>query len=115
MSVTGLEYSYTCAPEALRASVSALYLFTTAVGDVLGGVLFAVAGRLGAQRPLILFGCAGAMLLTAALFTRVARRHFVDRSSSPLGSPATMGALAEDDVELRGVDVENVLLRERDA
>jgi len=102
VSVTGLEYSYTRAPESLRASVSALYLLTTAVGDVLAGVLFAAAGRLGIARPLVLFACAAAMLATAFAFTRVARAHFVDDGRrSPVGSPATMVALEEDDVELQ--------------
>ena len=104
VSVTGLEYSYTQAPESLRASVSALFLLTTAVGDVFGGVLYASCGG-AVSRPTILCICAFLMLVTSAAFLRVARRHF--REPEPERT-----SFDSDSIDLPSV--ENVLLGEPD-
>lgn len=104
VSVTGLEYSYARAPESLRASVSALYLLTTAAGDVLGGALYATCGG-RVRRSAILAACATLMLVTALAFRYVARRHFRADGDVRRRSDAD----AEDAVELAAVD--NVLLR----
>lgn len=103
VSVTGLEYSYTRAPEVMRASVSALYLLTTAVGNLLGGFLFVAAGHLGVSRPAVLFLCAILVLLTAVAFRFVARKHFDGFEAKPVPD-------ADPAEELQAV--ENVLLGE---
>ena len=103
VSVTGLEYSYEKAPEAMRASVSALYLLTTAVGDLMGGFLFVAAGHLGVSRPAVLFLCAVLVLLTAVAFRFVARKHFAGLEAKPVQTEE------EPAEELQAV--ENVLLR----
>ena len=103
VSFTGLEYSYTRAPEVMRASVSALYLLTTAVGNLLGGFLFVAAGHLGVSRPAVLFLCAILVLLTAVAFRFVARKHFDGFEAKPVPD-------ADPAEELQAV--ENVLLGE---
>ena len=103
VSVTGLEYSYEKAPEAMRASVSALYLLTTAVGDLMGGFLFVAAGHLGVSRPAVLFLCAVLVLLTAIAFRFVARKHFDGFETKPVQT--------EEDPAEELQAVENVLLR----
>ena len=103
VSVTGLEYSYEKAPEAMRASVSALYLLTTAVGDLMGGFLFVAAGHLGVSRPAVLFLCAVLVLLTAVAFRFVARKHFAGLEAKPVQT--------EEDPAEELQAVENVLLR----
>ena len=103
VSVTGLEYSYEKAPEAMRASVSALYLLTTAVGDLMGGFLFVAAGHLGVSRPAVLFLCAVLVLLTAVAFRFVARKHFDGFETKPVQT--------EEDPAEELQAVENVLLR----
>ena len=103
VSVTGLEYSYEKAPEAMRASVSALYLLTTAVGDLMGGFLFVAAGHLGVSRPAVLFLCAVLVLLTAVAYRVVARKHFDGFETKPVQT--------EEDPAEELQAVENVLLR----
>ena len=109
VSITGLEFSYTQAPRELRASVSAIFLLTTSVGDVMGGVLYAAAGE-RISRPTILGLCAAAMLANALAFVRVARRHFAApgdvrlrrAESDNLEMLPTVNALLGDDEEAAG-------------
>ena len=109
VSITGLEFSYTQAPRELRASVSAIFLLTTSVGDVMGGVLYAAAGE-RISRPTILGLCAVAMLANALAFVRVARRHFAApgdvrlrrAESDNLEMLPTVNALLGDDEEAAG-------------
>ena len=105
VSITGLEFSYTQAPAELRASVSACFLLTTSVGDVMGGALYAAAGE-RLSRATILTLCACLMLLTSLAFVKVASRHFLAADRRHCGS--------EDDVELAPVVVTNALLRDGD-
>ena len=72
MSVTGLEYSYSSSPESMKAFVLALYLLTTSIGDLLGGVLYSsVFATL--NRAITLHLCAFIMLLNFFCFIGVAR------------------------------------------
>ena len=72
MSVTGLEYSYSSSPESMKAFVLALYLLTTSIGDLLGGVLYSsVFATL--NRAITLHLCAFIMLLNLFCFIGVAR------------------------------------------
>ena len=72
MSVTGLEYSYSSSPESMKAFVLALYLLTTSIGDLLGGVLYSsVFATL--NRAITLHLCAFIMLLNLFCFVGVAR------------------------------------------
>ena len=87
----------------MRASVSALYLLTTAVGDLMGGFLFVAAGHLGVSRPAVLFLCAVLVLLTAVAFRVVARKHFDGFETKPVQT--------EEDPAEELQAVENVLLR----
>lgn len=85
VSVTGLEYSYAEAPPAYRALVTSAYLLTTAIGDALAGVLYAVLGPF-VSRTTLLLACAGAMVAVVGL---VAKLHDGDDdvSFAPLLRP----------------------------
>lgn len=72
LSVTGLEFSYANSPEHLKAFVMAVYLLTTALGNLLGGVLYSsVFANLNMVSVLV--SCGSLMLLNLAVFVRVAR------------------------------------------
>ncbi|EKG17722.1 Oligopeptide transporter [Macrophomina phaseolina MS6] len=75
-SVTGLEYAFTKAPAAMKSFVMALYLLTTAVGALIGGLVSPVA-----RDPLLVAlyaGLAVACIVTAGIFWRVFRRYDED-------------------------------------
>lgn len=67
LSVTGLEYAYSKSPDRLKGFVMATYLLTTALGDLLGGVLYSSVFR-SMNRALVMYVCAGLMLLNRAMF-----------------------------------------------
>ena len=72
VSVTGLEYSYSSSPESMKAFVLALYLLTTSIGDLLGGVLYSSVFA-ALNRAITLHLCAFIMLLNLFCFIGVAR------------------------------------------
>ena len=73
LSVTGLEFAYAQAPPNTQASILALYLFMTALGDGLGAALYAsVFSHCNLSTAMIL--CALAMLVNLGLFSIVAGR-----------------------------------------
>mmetsp|Transcript_27968 Transcript_27968/g.80825 ORF Transcript_27968/g.80825 Transcript_27968/m.80825 type:complete len:726 (-) Transcript_27968:228-2405(-) len=74
VSVTGLEYSYSSSPESMKAFVLALYLLTTSIGDLLGGVLYSSVFAL-LDRAITLHMCAGMMILNLVVFIGVARSY----------------------------------------
>ena len=80
VSITGLEFAYAQAPESMKSTVMALFLLTTAVGDLLGGGLYAALGENISPAALFLL-CAVAMVLNTYVFYRVALK-FVPLSSS---------------------------------
>ena len=71
LSVTGLEFAYSVSPERLRAFIMGIYLLTTAVGDLLGGVLYSTVFT-DMERANIMFSCAILMLVNLGFFYRVA-------------------------------------------
>jgi dipeptide/tripeptide permease len=70
LSVTGLEFAYASSPDHLKAFIMSLYLLTTALGDMLGGVLyssvFANWNMVSAMST-----CGALMLLNWVAFLRV--------------------------------------------
>jgi len=73
ISVTGLEFAYTQAAPQLKSCITAVFLITSAVGDLLTGVLFdALSPVLSATMMLVLF--AGLMVLNLCAFVYVARQ-----------------------------------------
>jgi dipeptide/tripeptide permease len=80
VSITGLEFAYANAPESMKSTVMALFLLTTAVGDLLGGGLYATLGENISPAALFLL-CAVAMVFNTFLFSRVASK-FIPLSSS---------------------------------
>jgi POT family proton-dependent oligopeptide transporter len=74
ISVTGLEFAYTQAATQLKSCVAALFLITSAIGDLLTGVLYgALAHALTTTTMLVFF--AGLMVLNFLLFLCVAARY----------------------------------------
>ena len=71
LSVTGLEFSYAGAPDRLKAALTALFLSTTAIGDVFSGILYSTVFE-HMDRSRALHVCAVLMLVNLRLFLWVA-------------------------------------------
>lgn len=74
ISVTGLEFAYTQATPALKSSITAVFLLTTAVGNLLTGVLYSAVSRVMGAASIYAF-FAGLMLLNWLAFLVVARKY----------------------------------------
>jgi hypothetical protein len=72
LSVTGLEFAYAQSPVRGKAFVSALYLSTTGLGDLLAGLLYATVFA-HMNRAVVLHLCALLMLGNWRVFLWVAR------------------------------------------
>ncbi|GKY97251.1 hypothetical protein MPSEU_000683500 [Mayamaea pseudoterrestris] len=72
LSVTSLEFAYAVSPDRLKTFVTSLYLLTTAVGNLIGGILYSTVF---ANMPLapVLRTCSLLMLLNLGLFLLVKR------------------------------------------
>lgn len=72
VSTTGLEFAYSQAPQSMKSTVSSLFLLTTAVGDLLAGVIFSGVDISPYQMS---FLCAGLMVLNVFFFAYVAHNY----------------------------------------
>ncbi|CAB9515609.1 Peptide transporter family 1 [Seminavis robusta] len=72
LSVTGLEYAYSRSPDRLKGFIMATYLLTTAVGDLLGGILYSSVFK-DMNRAVVMYVCAVLMLLNRFAFGRVVK------------------------------------------
>ncbi len=70
ISVTGLDFAYTQAPKSAKATVSSLYLLTTATGDTLAGIAFS---SLKIKPMYFSLMCSGLMGLNIIMFFFIAR------------------------------------------
>lgn len=74
ISVTGLEFAYTQAAPQLKSCITAVFLITSAIGDLLTGVLFTALSRvLDATMMLVFF--AGLMALNFLAFLYVSAKY----------------------------------------
>jgi POT family proton-dependent oligopeptide transporter len=67
VSVTGLEFAYSMAPERLKAFIMGIYLVMTAVGNLFGGVLYSSVFQ-QLNRATVMHVCAALMLTNLAMF-----------------------------------------------
>lgn len=82
VSITGLEFVYSQAPLSMKSSCMSIFLVTTAIGDVFGGLLYSILGcSLGASSLFLL--CAVLMLCNTVFF-RWAAKRFVPINASSL-------------------------------
>jgi dipeptide/tripeptide permease len=70
LSVTGLEFAYASSPDHLKAFIMSLYLLTTALGDMLGGVLYSSVFADWSMASAMIT-CGALMLLNWLAFLRV--------------------------------------------
>jgi len=74
ISVTGLEFSYTQATPALKSCITAIFLITTAIGDLLTGVIYnALDGVVGMATMFVIF--AALMFANFFIFLYVASKY----------------------------------------
>ena len=97
VSTTGLEFFYAEAPPQFKTATAALFLLTTAVGDLMGGILYTFAGLIGETDEDILVVCAVLMLIASIFFVREARRYTYRGSDEDITSKSSGGG---DDVEM---------------
>ena len=105
VSITGLEFAYAQAPESMKSTVMALFLLTTAVGDLLGGGLYAALGENISPAALFLL-CAVAMVLNTYVFYRVALK-FVPLSSSISSDDGGSSMASNDQTRRRYSSIDN--------
>ena len=67
VSVTGLEFAYSCAPDRVKAIIMSLFLLTTAVGNIFSGCLYATVFA-DMNRATVMHVCAVLMLLNMGMF-----------------------------------------------
>jgi len=72
LSVTGLEFSYACSPDRIKAAVTALFLSTTGIGDCFSGILYSTVFE-NMNRASAMHVCGVLMLGNLRLFLWVAR------------------------------------------
>jgi dipeptide/tripeptide permease len=75
VSTTGLEFFYQEAPPSLKTASSALFLLTTAAGDILGGVLYEVACSVGLGNADLLIFCGALMFAFSLVFVSFSRTY----------------------------------------
>ncbi len=81
-SITSLAFAFTQAPESMKAVVQALYLLTTAVGNLIDLVLIAALIDVFSSQAYEFFLFAGLMLVDMAILTYMACRYeYVDFTS----------------------------------
>ena len=73
-SITGIEFAYSQAPDSMKSVVQALWLWTTAFGNVI--VIFVAAAGTFDDRSSEFFMFACLMLVDMALFIALAYRYF---------------------------------------
>lgn len=85
ISVTGLEFAYSSSPERLKVLVLAIFLLTTAVGNLFSGVLFSTVFA-DMDRANVMYSCTILMLLNWLVFRWIASSWQLDGwRSSPQG------------------------------
>ncbi|HSD20325.1 MAG TPA: MFS transporter, partial [Anaeromyxobacter sp.] len=85
VSVTGLEFSYTQAPKAMRSTIMSLWFLTIALGNLLTAVLTRLVSLEGAAYFWLF---SGLMLVAAFAFREVARRYRPSMVGAPLAPEA---------------------------
>lgn len=76
LSVTGLEFSYGQAPEALKGTIMALWLLCTGIGDLFTGVFYNILGNSMKLNPSEMnFLFAALMFINFIIFLSIARKY----------------------------------------
>eukprot|EP00940_MAST-03C_sp_MAST-3C-sp2_P003022 g3022.t1 len=111
VSITGLEWSYANAPASMKSCVMALFLVTTAVGDLLGGGLYSGVGSQMSPAGLFML-CAVLMAVNTVFFAYVAKRFepsdSTDRPTHSLTSSAAMRRPSYDSISGGGVELGSI-------
>jgi POT family proton-dependent oligopeptide transporter len=85
LSVVGLEFAFSEAPEHMKSQLTSLFLFTVFVGDILAGLLASIYPRM---TPACYFGMLTAMMtVVSVIFYFVARNY--DQRKKAEATPAT--------------------------
>lgn len=93
LSVTGLEFAYATSPERLKAFIMGIYLFTTAIGDFLGGMLYSSVFR-ELNRATVMHLCAVLMLLNLGAFCWVGKGWERRKEEEDAGKDLELSAMS---------------------
>jgi POT family proton-dependent oligopeptide transporter len=104
VSITGLEFSYTQAPNSMKSFVMGLWLLSVALGNLITAQVSShLENVIPISSPNFFWFFAGLMFITAVLFVFVAKRYkeesYIqdrDNKPKPLGKPQLEDALAVD-------------------
>ena len=72
VSVAGLEFAYEDAPTTMKSNIMSMFLLATAVGDVMGGLIYTILGNLPPVWLYVIFSVL--MVLNACVFIRLSGR-----------------------------------------
>ena len=75
LSLALAQFFYEEAPPSMRTASASLFLLTTAMGDVMGGLLYDIAGALGISNAALLYFCGFTMFVATAVFIAFARTY----------------------------------------
>jgi len=88
-SITSMEFAYSQAPQSMKSVIQALYLMTTAVGNLITMLIVEIFSALGLHQYLEFFTFAGLMTLVSILLMWMAHRYeyvyYTDENTSPNG------------------------------
>jgi dipeptide/tripeptide permease len=105
VSVTGLEFAYDVAPKSMKSTVTALFLLTTSMGNLLGGTLFSAISLSNANFS---FMCSGLMVANLFIFFFIAA--YYTRTTAdlpPVGEDDEAEALEAKEAEAEAIGTEN--------
>ena len=86
VSVAGLEFAYENAPTTMKSTIMSMFLLATAVGDVMGGLIYTILGNLPPVWLYVIFSVL--MVLNACVFIRLSGR-FVPYTPPKITADAT--------------------------
>ena len=76
VSVTGLEFAYSQAPHSMKGTIMALFLMTTAIGDLCSGLIYTWADSIeGLSKTYLYLGFALLLLINTIFFVLVAKSY----------------------------------------
>ena len=70
-----MQFFYEEAPPSMRTASASLFLLTTAMGDVMGGLLYDIAGALSISNAALLYFCGFTMFGATSVFVAFARTY----------------------------------------
>jgi len=90
-SITSLEFAYSQAPKSMKSVIQALYLMTTAVGNLITMIIVEIFSAIGLEQYLEFFTFAGLMTIVSFILMWLAYRYeyvyYTETDVKPVDNP----------------------------